>query len=150
MKVRADIAELLLAGHSDTAIARQLNVDRVCTVAPARAHLGLPKAKSGRKPAATPEDLFWRRVQPVEDGHILWTGHLNNGGAHGGCPVMRHGGKLLTAYRVAFRIRYGREPEGHVTPTCERHLCVSPHHVEDRVIRERTKATFAAIFGASA
>lgn len=147
MNVRPDIAKLLRAGYSDRAIARQLSVDAVATVAPARAHLGLPKAKPGRKPAATPEDLFWRRVQPVDGDHLLWTGYINNGGADGACPVLRHGGKLLTAYRVAFKIRHGRDPEGKVTPTCDRHGCVAPDHTEDRVIRERTKTTYAAIFG---
>lgn len=146
MNVRADIAELLRAGYSDRAIARQLSVDAKQTVAPARAFLGLPKAKSGRKPAATPEDLFWRRVQPVDGGHILWTGHRQPA-ADGGCPVFRHGGRLWTAYRVAFKIRHGREPEGKVTPTCARYGCVAPNHTQDRRIRERTKETFAAIFG---
>ncbi len=149
MTVRADIAELLHAGHSNRSIARQLNLDDK-TVAADRARLGLPKPKPGRKPAATAEDLFWRRVQPVDGGHILWTGYLANGGAHGGCPVFRHGGKLWSAYRVAFQIRHGREPEGKVTPTCDRDGCVAPDHTEDRRIRERTKATYAAIFEAPA
>jgi hypothetical protein len=148
MSIRPDVAELLRAGHSDRAIARQLNVDPVKTVAPARALLGLPKAKPGRKPAATPEDLFWLRVQPVDDGHILWTGHRQPA-TEGGCPVFRHGGRLWSAYRVAFKIRHGREPEGKVTPTCDRYGCVAPDHTQDRRIRDREKRVdvlYAAIF----
>jgi hypothetical protein len=140
MKIRADIAELLHAGHSDRAIGRQLHV---CPrqVGAARALLNLPKAKRGPRPAGSAEDLFRQRVQPTDDGHWVWTGHVNNTG----CPGFRHGGKFLTAYRVSFRMQYDREPEGKVTPTCNQRLCVQ--HVEDRVIRQRTEATFAAIFG---
>jgi hypothetical protein len=148
MNVRADVVELLHAGYSDRAIARQLNVDPAKTVAPARAFLGLPKAKPGRKPAATPEDLFWLRVQPVDDGHILWTGHRQPAES-GACPVFRHGGKIWSAYRVAFKIRHGREPEGKVTPTCDRNGCVAPDHTQDRRIRQsekRVDALYDAIF----
>lgn len=146
MKVRADIAELLHAGYSDTAIARQLGVDRTRTVAPARAALGLPKAKSGYKAAATPEDLFWRRVKPTDDGHVEWTGYRNNNGT----PSLKHGGKLQSAYRVGFRIAAGREPEGYVRPACGRTDCVKPDHLVDRVGRAEARkidALYDAIFG---
>jgi hypothetical protein len=145
MTIRPDVAELLKAGHPDRTIARHLHMDHK-TVSKARALLGLPKAKQGPKAAATAADLFWNRTQPTDDGHLLWTGHVSASG----CPSLRHGGKHHTAYRVAFGIRFGRAPEGKVTPTCDRPLCVSPHHVEDRLIRERTQDTFAAIFGGTA
>ncbi|MFF8656773.1 hypothetical protein [Streptomyces huasconensis] len=147
MKIRADIAELLHAGLSDRAIARQLSVDAKRTVRPAREALGLPRSRPGRKPAPTVEDLFWRRTQPVDGGHLLWTG-ARGAASQGRCPFLRHGGRVHTAYRIAFRIKHGREPEGRVTPTCDRDGCVAPDHVEDRRIRERTKSTFDAIFGA--
>lgn len=146
MSIRADVAELLLAGLSDSAIARELGVDANCTVRPARAALGIPKVRPGRRPAATVEDLFWRRTQPVDDGHLIWTGYRSSEDA-GGCPILRHGGRKHTAYRIAFRLKHGRDPEGKVTPTCERDGCVAPEHTEDRLIRERTAATFDAIFG---
>jgi hypothetical protein len=142
MRIRADIAELMRAGHSDAEVCRRFHIDHR-TAARIREALELPKAKRGIRPAASAEDLFRRRVQPVDGGHLLWTGHVNNTGA----PCFRHGGKMLTAYRVAFRIQYGREPVGKVTSACDRKLCVAPQCVEDRLIRERTKATFAAIFG---
>jgi hypothetical protein len=141
MTIRADIAELLLAGRSARAIARELHVDDKA-VRSARDQLHLPTAKPGPQPSGSPEDLFWRRVQPVDGGHMLWTG-----GTTDGCPTLRHGGKRTTAYRIAFRIRHKREPQGKVTVTCDRERCVSPYCVEDRVIRERTTRTFAAIFG---
>ncbi|MEU0370603.1 hypothetical protein ABZ070_10120 [Streptomyces sp. NPDC006283] len=144
MKIRADVAELLRAGLPDRAIARQLHVDHK-GVSKARAALGLPKAKPGLRAAGSAEDLFWRRVQLVEGGHMLWTGSVSNDG----CPGMRHGGKHMSAYRIAFKIRHKREPVGKVTSACDRELCVSPHCVEDRVIRQRTEATYAAIFGAA-
>jgi hypothetical protein len=148
MKVRADVAELLHAGYSDTAIARQLGVDRARTVAPARAALGLPKAKSGYKAAATPEDLFWRRVRPLGDGHMEWTGYRNNSGV----PTLRHGGRCLSASRIAFRIANGREPEGHTRPNCGRDGCVAPACQADRVSRaedRKVDVLYAAIFEAS-
>src|SRR5256885_5051734 len=112
MKVRADAAELLRAGLSDSAVARQLNM---CprTVGKARAALGLPKHKRGIKPAATPEDLFWRRVRPTDDGHMEWTGYRDQSGLIG----LRHDGRFYTAYRLAYLIATGREPKGYALPT---------------------------------
>jgi len=145
MEIRADIAELLHAGHSDAAIARQLHVDKT-TAAKARAALGLPKAKSGFKAAATPEDLFWKRVKPTDDGHMEWTGfHMAS------TPGLRHGGRNQTAYRIAYRIANGREPEGHALPNCGRAHCVKPGHHADRVDRQqdrRVDTLYTAIFGA--
>ncbi|MEV5977544.1 hypothetical protein [Streptomyces sp. NPDC052114] len=146
MNIRADVAELLHAGLSDSAIARELGVDADKTVRRTRLALGLPKTRPGRKPAASPEDLFWRRTQPIDGGHLIWTGYRAPR-ADGGCPLVRHGGRIHSAYRIAFGLRYGREPEGHVTPTCDVDGCVAPDHTQDRQIRERTKATFDAIFG---
>lgn len=146
MSIRADIAELLRAGYSDRAIGRQLNVDPVGTVAPARKALGLPKAKSGYKAAASPEDLFWRRIKPTDDGHMEWTGYRNNTGA----PSLRHGGRQLSAYRIAYRIAHGREPDGYALPSCGRDGCAKPGHHSDRSDRARearVDALYAGIFG---
>jgi hypothetical protein len=127
VSIRPDVAELLRAGLSNLAIARQLNVDAKATVAPARAALGLPKAKPGYKGAATAEDLFWRRAKPTDDGHMEWTGFTS-----AGTPCLRYGGRNQTAYRVAYRIATGREPEGQALPSCGREHCVKPGHHEDR------------------
>lgn len=139
MKVRADVTELLLAGHSNAEVARRCHIDPT-TAAKARAALGLPKAKPGIKPAATPEDLFWHRVQPTEDGHMEWTGYRV-----GGTPALRHGGCHRTAYRIAYRIATGREPEGHALPSCGRDHCVRPGHHADRADRARAEARATAV-----
>ncbi|WP_425832625.1 hypothetical protein [Streptomyces fractus] len=143
MKVRVDVAELLRAGLADHVIAWRLGVDAAKTVRPARAALRIPQVPPGRRAAASVEDLFRRRTLPVEGGHVLWTGHRN----HDGTALLRHGDTLYSALRVAFRMRYEREPEGHVTRTCDRPGCVAPDHTQDRRIRARTDATFTAIFG---
>lgn len=142
MQIRADVAELLHAGLADHTITRELQVDHT-TVRAAREALGLPRHKSGRKAAATAEDLFWRRTQPVEGGHHQWTGYRTKDGT----PGLRHGGRFYTGYRLAFLIKYGREPEGNALPTCGADHCTAPGHVEDRPMRERSASTFAAIFG---
>ncbi|MFJ5151434.1 hypothetical protein ACIQCF_07570 [Streptomyces sp. NPDC088353] len=144
MKIRADIAELLHAGYSDAAIVRQLHVDKR-TAAKARAVLGVPKAKPGRKPAASPEDIFWRRVEPTDDGHMEWTGYST-----AGSMGVRHNGRFYTAYRLAFRIANGRDPEGYALPSCGRDGCVKPGHHADRADRaqeQRVDSLYDAIFG---
>lgn len=149
MKIRADVAELLRAGLSDRAIGRELGVDPIATVRPARKALGIPPVKSGRKPACSPEDLFWRRVRPTDDDHLEWTGYVS----HDNIPALRHGGRLYTARRLAFRIANGRDPEGKVLPSCGRAQCVKPDHQADRVDRAREKrvdSLYDGIFGAPA
>lgn len=146
---RADIAELLRAGHSDRAIAKQLHVDARKTVAPLRSHLGIPKTKSGPTPAASVEELFWRRATPTDDGHMEWNGTHGTGNV----PTLRHGGRQHSAYRVAFRIANGRDPEGYALPSCGRDGCVKPGHHADRRDREQAEhvnALYEAIFGEAA
>jgi hypothetical protein len=145
MKVRADVAELLHAGLPDRAIARQLHVDTKA-VAAARSALNIPKARSGKRPAATPEDLFWERARPTDDGHMEWTGYHTKAGV----PGLRHGGRFYTAYRLAFRMATGRDPEGYALPSCGRDRCVKQGHHMDRADREREQrvdALYAGIFG---
>jgi len=126
------VTELLRAGLSDRAIARELHVDAKTTVRRTRIALGIPAARPGKRAAGSVEDLFWFRVRPTEGGHLIWTGHRNRDRL----PTVRHAGKNYSAYRVAFRIEYGREPEGHVTPACDRASCVAPACMQDRRIRE--------------
>lgn len=139
MSTRA-ITELLHAGVSNHDIATEIGIDRR-TVAARRAALGLPDART-IKGSSGLEDLFWRRVEPVEGGHLAWTGHRNNTGV----PVVHTTGRMYTAGRIAFRIRWGREPVGRVKSGCEYDGCVHPEHVDDQPMREQ----YAAIFGAAA
>ena len=148
MRVRADIAEMLRAGVTDAGIVRELHVRRA-TVAAARAALGIPKTPGGRRAAGSVEDLFWRRVQFGEDGHMTWGGYRNTTGA----PGLRWGGTVHSAYRVAFRMAIGREPVGKVLPSCGFAGCVAPAHQLDRAGRaeeKRLERLYAGIFGASA
>lgn len=143
MKIRADIAELLHTGNSDSAIARQLRCDRKA-VARARAALGLPKTPHGRP---TPlADLIAARTEPVEGGHVRWTGTTNVSGT----PVLNYRGEgPRSVHRLVFIVRYGREPVGKVRAACGYPRCLAMDHVEDQPMRERNRATYAAIFGRS-
>jgi hypothetical protein len=137
---RAAIEELLHAGYGNKAIAQQVHVCRN-RVAAVRAELGLPKS-TRRYEASSAEDLFWRRTQPADGGHLAWTGYRNGKGV----PAVRTVDGMRTAYRIAFRIRWGREPVGRVKPGCGRDGCVHPEHVDDQPMRDQ----YAAIFGAAA
>ena len=132
MTVRADIAELLRAGYGDRTIARQAGVS-IGTVTRARAELGLPKARGGIKAAGSPEDLFWRRAQPVDGGHFEWTGHRTNRGT----PMLGWKGGHYSALRVAYRIRHGQDPQGYAFVACDHPGCVAPGHVGDSATTAR-------------
>lgn len=143
-ELRPDIVALLHQGLSDRAIGRQLHCDpRV--VSRTRTVLGLPQVRCYVSPAASVEELFWERVEPVEGGHLRWTGYRGDG-----TPQLRHGGRLYTAYRVAFRLRTGRDPVGLVLPACDYPQCVAPRCVADAVERKRDRRAMAAIFGIAA
>ena len=141
--IRPDIAELLHAGLSDDAISKQLHCADI-TVSKTRAALGLPKAKSGVRPAPTPEAAFHTRTREAEGGHLIWTGHVSHG-----TPMLRHGGRLLSAYRIAWRIRTGREPVGHVRLMCGVPGCVAPACVDDRPTRQRDRNALAGVLAAT-
>lgn len=136
MNTRNAIEELLHAGWGNKAIARHVHV-RHTRVAEIRAELGLPNIVRTVQ-ATYNEDAYWRRTQPVGD-HLNWTGHYNSTGT----PCLRATDGMHTAYRIAFRIQWGREPVGMVKPGCDMERCVHPRHVEDQPMRDQ----YAAIFG---
>lgn len=140
MNRNAAVEELLRAGWSDKAIARHLHVHRNRPRDMRRA-LGLPTHKGGPIPAASIEDLFWRRTQPTDDGHLL----IPNYDPHRGATI-RHNERRQSMHRIAFRIAHRREPEGRVATGCGVAGCVHPDHVEDRTMRD----TYQAIFGDAA
>ncbi|MEU2510518.1 WhiB family transcriptional regulator [Streptomyces syringium] len=142
MKIRLDIAELLSQGLPDYAIAKTLRVDRT-TVIWTREQLGLPKSRAGRKAASSIEELFYQRVEHLDDGHLRWTGYR----CKQGVPKLRYEGRTSTAYRVAFRIHHGRDPEGRCAPACELKGCVAPGHVDDDSTRQRDRRAYADIVG---
>ena len=147
MKIRDDIAELLRAGVPQIHICHRLHVAPI-TVQRTREALGLPAPKTCRVLPATLDKAFHRYVRPAEGDHAEWTGPFNNG-----CPKVTFEGTVYSAYRVAFRVATGRDPEGRALPSCGRDRCVKPGHHEDRVDRarkQRADALYTAIFGGAA
>jgi DNA-binding CsgD family transcriptional regulator len=140
MTPRPDVAELLHAGLGDRTIARQLAIT-VSSVTAARTELGLPAAVRGNRRAGTAEDLFWRRVRHLDDGHLEWDGSRTTKGT----PVFKWGGrngKPYSAYRIAYRIQHGADPQGSCYPGCSRPRCVAPAHVVDSAVTPRPAASY--------
>lgn len=102
-------------------------------------------ARRARAHAATLEDAFRARTEPVDGGHLRWTGATSHG-----TPTVRFNGGSYSAYRVAFRLQHDREPQGRVTATCDMPGCVSGWHVADQPMRDQTDALCEAIFGEAA
>jgi hypothetical protein len=142
MKIRADIAELLHAGVPQIQISRQLRCAPL-TVQRTREALGLPAPKSGRPSFVSFEDAFRAHTEPTDDGHVRWTGPVHGDDT----PTVYAQRGQRSAYRVAFTLHHGREPIGRVTPGCRLQGCVRGDHLEDQPMRERTRQTYAAIFG---
>ncbi|WP_199572679.1 hypothetical protein [Streptomyces murinus] len=138
MSARLDVEELLRAGYGDRTIARRLGVAEK-SVTRARAALRMAAGRPGPKGSTSPEDAFWRRAQPTDDGHLLWPGFDRGNGARVRCD-----GRLYSVHRIAWHISHQREPAGRVLSGCGRIGCVHPAHVEDQTMRTQ----YTAIFGA--
>ncbi|MFG3349546.1 hypothetical protein ACGF1Z_31370 [Streptomyces sp. NPDC048018] len=130
MKIRQDVADMLRAGHSDRAIARELHTDDKY-VSRTRAALGLPKARSGKKPAPTLESAFLRHAQKTRNGHMRWTTHVQADGSR----AFRWQGRGWTAGQAAFEIAHGRPAIGKALPVCGEDWCIAPAHMQDRAGR---------------
>lgn len=88
-----------------------------------------------RRPRLRPaslEEAFQGHAEVAEGGHVRWTGSTSHT-----TPTVWFEGSLRSAYKVAFRLHHGREPEGMVTPSCDVPLCVAGAHVEDQPMRHR-------------
>ncbi|MFB7589328.1 hypothetical protein [Streptomyces sp. NPDC056169] len=138
MTFRQNVADMLHAGHSDRAIARELHVDWT-TAATTRTALGLPKARPGKKPAATLQDAFHAHVQKGRDGHMQWTSRVQKNGV----AAFRWQGRQWTAYRAAFEIHHGHAPVGKTLPACGKPKCVAPAHMQDQNGRTGSTRTAA-------
>ncbi|MER5875521.1 hypothetical protein ABT119_06270 [Streptomyces sp. NPDC001910] len=136
MSTRAQIVELLRAGYSDRAIARQVHV-RNTAVGRIRTQLGLPKHNPGPSPAGSAEDQFWRRAQHTDDGHLLWPAYTPGRAAR-----VRYSGVQMSVHRIAFGIAHDREPVGKVRSGYKITGCVHPRHVEDQPMRDKYRAIF--------
>lgn len=81
----------------------------------------------------SPEERFWQKTKPGEDGCIVWTSAL--------CPCPAWPGKFYgrfsigrrprQAHRYAYGLAYGKIPNRfEVHHTCRNSLCVNPEHLE--------------------
>ncbi|MFF0597883.1 hypothetical protein [Streptomyces antibioticus] len=77
------------------------------------------------------DEAFARHAEPAEDGHIRWTGRTSHT-----TPTVSFANTVHSAYKIAFRIEHGREPEGTVTSRCDMPYCVAAAHLEDRPMRQ--------------
>jgi hypothetical protein len=143
MSTREDIADLLRAGATTAHIRRELHVSSD-TVAATRRAFDLPAARAGRRRLhSSIEDAYQTHTEPVDGGHLRWTGPRNSSGV----PIARHCDVPESVYRLGFRMRYGREPVGHAEPGCGMAGYVAGAHLEDRPMREKNRTVFAAVFG---
>ncbi|MEU0181818.1 hypothetical protein ABZ312_11605 [Streptomyces sp. NPDC006207] len=92
---------------------------------------------------ATVEDKWRSKLQPVDGGHLVWTGRL---GANGN-PILDYKGKSYQAGRIAYRLRTGRDPVGPARRSCDVHLCVAPACVDDANDRMRVRVQLRALDG---
>ena len=77
------------------------------------------------------EDVFHTHLEEADGGHVRWTGPVLDR-----TPAVRFDGRLQSAYRVAFRLHHGREPEGLAMPACDVPLCVAGGCLDDRPMRD--------------
>ncbi|MFJ1606949.1 hypothetical protein ACIOHS_26800 [Streptomyces sp. NPDC088253] len=121
-----EIARLLKAGHSDTAVIEQLRCGKR-TVAEVRRDLGLPRY---RPPARVwGREDYERLSVPLTGGHRRWRGRHDEFG-------IPYANRRMTAYRLAFRVHHGRDPVGRVQGTCQVKRCVAGGHLTDRIMRQ--------------
>jgi hypothetical protein len=112
-----------------------------CKVLDKQAQRDPSVSRQMRPRSASLEEAFHAHTEPAHGGHVRWTGSMSHA-----TPAVWFRGSTYSAYRVAFRVHHGREPEGQVRPACGVLLCVAGAHVEDRPMRQRTAALYAAIF----
>lgn len=141
MRVRSDIAAMLREGVAQQDIMQTLHVGHRAVVA-TRESLGLPAPVRGGRAPRPIETEFHARTEPVDGGHLRWTGHYADG-----CPKLGRQGGHLSAYRIAFGLRHTRKPVGHVRPGCDYPKCVAPDHLEDQTMRVQLRQQLAGIFG---
>lgn len=88
-----------------------------------RAPASPPRVKEGAPKTLT--EAFERRIEHTPDGHVRWYGAKH----------MKFQGGKWTALQVAFKVGYGRDPEGYVLRTCDEE-CFLAEHLTDAVVRE--------------
>ncbi|MFI6860155.1 hypothetical protein ACIBKZ_09615 [Streptomyces sp. NPDC050421] len=140
------IADLLAAGATNAAIARELGLDKA-TPARYRRLLGIgpaPVPPAPNRTNLTIAEAWERYTQPRAGGHREWTGRRATGSR---TPVFTYRERTYTARKTAFQIAAGREPNGYVTVECDYADCVEPAHLADLPARTRVRAQLAAVLG---
>lgn len=140
--IRPDVEAMLRNGLSSTEIHRETGVPRT-TIVRHRTSLGLTSSLPPGRRVPSLRVAFESRTQPAPGDHLVWTGSLISNGV----PGFSHGGRQMSAYRVAFFLHADRWPDGQVRPGCEMARCVAPEHVEDAPTRFRIRAQYAALTG---
>lgn len=130
----ADIIAMLHDGHSNTRIMRELRCDKQ-RVRRIRAELGLPAFVPAEQ-TRTLEQKWAAFTQPVDGGHLEWTGERVN---TAGTPVMRYKDGSYSPAAIAFEIQHGRPPQGYVKAECVFPHCVAPAHVDDEAGRLQSR-----------
>lgn len=133
------IKALLREGLNDRQIGRRLRTSPK-RVAAIRAELDLPVFQV--KPQ-TFDERWDANTEPVDGGHIQWTGRLRAGSN----PTVRHEGRYISPRRTVFERLHGRPAVGRVLPGCGYGPCVRPDHLEDQPMRDQLAKQYAAIFG---
>lgn len=133
------IAELVLAGEKDRAVAAQLGVHNRA-VTRVRDILGVKHHNNSTTKEAKLERFS---TSPDADGHVGWTGRIANAGA----PAIRHLKVQIPASHVAFELRTGRPPVGIVKAECGRAHCLAPTHLSDEIERRNVRGQERALYG---
>jgi hypothetical protein len=104
---REQALALIRQGCSDHEVHRRLRMDREA-IRRIRRQLAIPTQPL--QPLSV-EQKWALRARELPGGHLEWTGSLSTGSR---TPILHYREKVFTAAAIAFRIRTGRDPVGHV------------------------------------
>ncbi|QJT04397.1 hypothetical protein G9272_32280 [Streptomyces asoensis] len=154
-----DVPARCVSGH-DLAVHAKFESDGtaycgLCKALDKRAQRDPSIPRPARRRLTSLEEAFNQHAEPIDGGHVRWIGSTSHT-----TPSVWFGGTTYSAYKVAFRLHHGRNPEGTVTSGCDVPHCVAGAHVEDRPMRERRQQEerqetqldrlYAGIFGSAA
>lgn len=115
--------DMIRQGAPDSQVAAAVGLAPT-TVGKIRRELGIPVHTI----AKTPEETYTKRTEPVDGGHVRWTGISQSATVNG---------RSYTPGRLAFLLHHGRDAVGWVQVACDWPGCVKGEHLTDRLMRER-------------